>query len=74
MHDTPEGPVKKLTPCSPGAAGAMEKTWTDVSSDELLEPLLSLKDFEASISVNRPTVTQADITKHIQFTEEMGMQ
>lgn len=65
---------KKLTPCSPGAPGAIEKSWTDVSSDELLEPLLSVRDFEASISINRPTVTQADIQKHIQFTEEMGMQ
>jgi len=33
-----------------------------------------LRDFEASIAINRPTVTQADIQKHIQFTEEMGMQ
>ena len=71
--DTEDGKVKKLTPCSPGAEGAMEKAWTDVGSDELLEPLLSLKDFEASISINKPTVSQADIQKHIQFTEESGM-
>lgn len=30
----------KLTPCSPGDAGAMEKTWNDVTQDELLEPPL----------------------------------
>ncbi|WVQ79640.1 hypothetical protein IAT38_001740 [Cryptococcus sp. DSM 104549] len=70
--DTPEGPKTKLTPCSPGAPGAIEKTWTDVNSDELLEPLLSIKDFEKAISVNRPTVTLADIQKHIQFTNESG--
>ncbi|ORX35572.1 putative ATPase [Kockovaella imperatae] len=70
--DGPEGPVKKLTPCSPGAAGAVEKTWTDVNSEELLEPLLSVKDFERSIQVNRPTVSQADIQKHVAFTNESG--
>ena len=64
--------MTKLTPCSPGAAGAVEKTWTDVNSEELLEPLLSVKDFERSIQVNRPTVSQADIAKHIAFTNESG--
>lgn len=64
--------VKKLTPCSPGAPGAIERTWTDVNSDELQEPLLSVKDFERSIQVNRPTVSQADIQKHIDFTNESG--
>ena len=72
--DTPEGPANKLTPCSPGAPGAVEKAWTDVASEELLEPLLGLRDFEASITVNKPTVTLADIQKQIQFTEESGMQ
>ncbi|WRT68134.1 uncharacterized protein IL334_005109 [Kwoniella shivajii] len=62
----------KLTPCSPGDPAAVEKGWTDVNSEELLEPLLSVKDFEKAISVNRPTVTQADITKHIEFTNEAG--
>ena len=50
----------------------MEKTWTDINSDELLEPLLSVKDFEKSIQVNRATVSQADIAKHIAFTNESG--
>ena len=50
----------------------MEKSWTDVNSDELLEPLLSVRDFERSIQVNRPTVSQADIQKHIEFTNESG--
>ena len=70
--DTPEGKVTKLTPCSPGAPDAIERTWTDVQSDELLEPLVSVKDFEKAIQVNRPTVSQADIAKHIAFTNESG--
>lgn len=62
----------KLEPCSPGAEGAKEMTWTDVNSEDLQEPLLSIKDFEKSIQVNRPTVSQADIQKHIAFTNESG--
>lgn len=33
---------KKLTPCSPGDPAAVEKTWDDVNSEELLEPPLSV--------------------------------
>ncbi|KAJ9120054.1 hypothetical protein QFC22_002951 [Naganishia vaughanmartiniae] len=71
----PSDPLKtvtKLTPCSPGAPGAIEKSWTDIGSDELLEPALTISDFERSISVNRRTVTEADVAKHIAFTNEAG--
>jgi vacuolar protein-sorting-associated protein 4 len=64
--------LTKLTPCSPGAPGAQEKTWADVNSSELLEPLLTVSDFERAIQVNRPTVSTADIQKHIDFTNESG--
>jgi vacuolar protein-sorting-associated protein 4 len=37
-----------------------------------LEPLLSVRDFEKSIQINRPTVSLADIQKHIEFTNESG--
>jgi vacuolar protein-sorting-associated protein 4 len=70
--DTPEGPVEKLTPCSPGHPDAVEKAWTEVDSNQLHEPRLDVKDFEKSIEVNRPTVTLADIQKHIEFTNESG--
>lgn len=70
--DTDDGPVTKLTPCSPGAPGAIEKGWTDVESSELQEPLLSVADFERAIEVNRPTVSATDIQKHIDFTNESG--
>jgi vacuolar protein-sorting-associated protein 4 len=70
--DDPQKKVTKLTPCSPGAPGAIEKSWTDIGSDELLEPPLTISDFERSISVNRKTVTEADVAKHIAFTNEAG--
>lgn len=74
VEETNEEGIKslKLTPCSPGAPGAIEKTWNDVDSSELLEPLLTVSDFEKAVQVNRPTVSQADIQKHIDFTNESG--
>lgn len=30
------------TPCSPGAPGAVEKTWLQVESDKLLEPVVTM--------------------------------
>lgn len=31
-----------LTPCSPGAPGAIEMNWTQVDGDKLLEPVVSM--------------------------------
>ncbi|KAK9729206.1 Vacuolar protein sorting-associated protein 4 [Basidiobolus ranarum] len=65
---------KYLTPCSPGDPEAMEKTWMEVNSDELLEPELSLKDFLKAVSVGRPTVGASDIEQHTKFTMDFGQE
>ncbi|KAJ7293997.1 P-loop containing nucleoside triphosphate hydrolase protein [Mycena rebaudengoi] len=62
----------KWTPCSPGDSEAVEKTWTDIDSDELLEPPLKIADFLKSLATVRPTVTEADIKRHDQWTKESG--
>jgi vacuolar protein-sorting-associated protein 4 len=62
----------KWTPCSPGDPDAVEKLWSDVESDELLEPPLKLADFLKSLSSVRPTVTDADIKRHDDWTKESG--
>jgi vacuolar protein-sorting-associated protein 4 len=63
---------EKLTPCSPGDQGAMEMTWTEVNSDQLLEPTLTLKDFVKAIKSSRPTVSQEDLKRSKEWTEEFG--
>lgn len=63
---------EKLTPCSPGDAGAIEMAWTEVDSDKLLEPPLVLKDFVKAIKGARPTVSQEDIKKNVEWTAEFG--
>ncbi|KAJ3501528.1 hypothetical protein NLJ89_g9297 [Agrocybe chaxingu] len=68
----PESGVNKWTPCSPGDPEAIEKTWTDLDSGELFEPPLKLADFMKSLDATRPTVTEADIKRHEQWTQESG--
>lgn len=64
--------AEKLTPCSPGAPGAMEMTWVDVDPEALLEPPLELKDFVKAVKMSRPTVSKADIQKSDDWTKEFG--
>jgi vacuolar protein-sorting-associated protein 4 len=60
------------TPCSPGDPEAVEKTWSEVESDELVEPPLRLADFLKSLSDVSRTVTDADIVKHEEWTTNSG--
>lgn len=63
-----------LTPCSPGDPDAIEMTWVEVSGDKLLEPLITKKDMLKSLSTQKPTVNEADLVKHRQFTDEFGQE
>ncbi|GAM89335.1 hypothetical protein ANO11243_073720 [Dothideomycetidae sp. 11243] len=63
---------EKLTPCSPGDQGAMEMTWVDVSTEQLLEPPLQVKDFVKAIKASRPTVSQEDLKRSAEWTAEFG--
>jgi vacuolar protein-sorting-associated protein 4 len=69
----PDASNPKWTPCSPGDPDAVEKAWTDVESDELLEPPLRLPDFVRAVGSVRQTVTEEDIKKHDQWTNDSGM-
>lgn len=70
--DPNDGQMRMWTPCSPGDPDAIEKSWQDVATDELLEPPLRVGDFLKSLESTRPTVTESDIKKHDQWTRESG--
>ena len=55
-------------PCSPGDPNAIEKSWTDVESEELLEPELNLQDFLRSAATARPSVNQDDLAQYVKWT------
>ncbi|KAK7469846.1 hypothetical protein BaRGS_00036124 [Batillaria attramentaria] len=63
-----------LTPCSPGAPGAIEMSWMDVPGDKLLEPVVSMSDLLMSLSTQKATVNQDDLQKLIKFTEDFGQE
>ena len=63
---------QKFTPCSPGDPEAIEMTWEDVQSEELLEPLVEKKDFVKAIKASRPTVSDTDLKRNEEWTHEFG--
>ncbi|KAI5806326.1 P-loop containing nucleoside triphosphate hydrolase protein [Geopyxis carbonaria] len=67
-----EAGVERVTPCSPGDRGAREMTWEEVDPNLLLEPTLTLKDFERAIKNSRPTVSREDIEKSNEWTKDFG--
>ncbi|KAJ2734446.1 Vacuolar protein sorting-associated protein 4 [Coemansia sp. BCRC 34962] len=71
----PAGPQRDYwTPCSPGDPHAVEKTWSEVASDDLWEPDLSSLDFLKAVKNSRPTVNDADLEKQIEFTNDFGQE
>ncbi|XP_074644228.1 vacuolar protein sorting-associated protein 4B-like [Tubulanus polymorphus] len=63
-----------LTPCSPGAPGAIEMSWTEVDGDKLQEPLITLNDVLISLSRQKPTVNENDLKKLESFTNDFGQE
>jgi vacuolar protein-sorting-associated protein 4 len=63
----------KWTPCLPSDRGAVKKTWEGVQSDLLSEPPLTTSDFLQSLDSTKPTVSEADIKRHEEWTKEYGV-
>jgi len=63
-----------LTPCSPGAPGAIEMNWMNVDGEKLLEPIVSMSDMLMSIQNSKPTVNEEDLKKLQQFTDDFGVE
>lgn len=65
--------VSKWQPCSPGDRGAVERTWTDVASEELEEPTLVKSDFIKAIHSVKASVNKDDVLKQIQWANDAGV-
>ncbi|XP_041912715.1 vacuolar protein sorting-associated protein 4B-like [Alosa pseudoharengus] len=63
-----------LTPCSPSDPNGIEMTWMDVSGNELLEPVVNMKDMLKSLEKTKPTVNDEDLVKLKKFTEDFGQE
>jgi len=64
--------VRKLTPCSPGKEGALEMSWDEVGSDELLEPPVGAEDFLRSMKGIKPTVSQDELGQVAEWSAKFG--
>eukprot|EP00002_Diphylleia_rotans_P038067 TRINITY_DN859_c1_g1_i1.p1 TRINITY_DN859_c1_g1~~TRINITY_DN859_c1_g1_i1.p1 ORF type:complete len:450 (+),score=123.24 TRINITY_DN859_c1_g1_i1:56-1405(+) len=80
LRDDPKEPGKKVdyySPCRPAEAsqpGVVEMNWMNIPDGRLDEPVLSMPDFEASLSTTRPSVSSDDLERYVQFTHEFGQE
>lgn len=63
-----------FTPCSPGDPNAQVMNWMNIEGDQLLEPELTIQDFLKAVQSSRPTVNEAGITQHVEFTQDFGQE
>lgn len=63
-----------LTPCSPNDRGAMEMSWLQVQGEKLVEPKVTLQDFEKALDRARPSVNAADLKQFEDFTSDFGQE
>eukprot|EP01090_Pellita_catalonica_P021503 TRINITY_DN8071_c0_g1_i1.p2 TRINITY_DN8071_c0_g1~~TRINITY_DN8071_c0_g1_i1.p2 ORF type:complete len:183 (-),score=35.74 TRINITY_DN8071_c0_g1_i1:359-907(-) len=73
-RDNPANERAYWTPCSGSHPQAVEMSWVDIESDELLEPSVTMNDFIKSLRNARPTVNQKELVRQRQFTEEFGQE
>lgn len=66
---------KYYMPCSPSDDGAFKMTLNEIPEPELLRPPDVCKDdFLKAMSKIKPTVSQADLKRQEEFTEEFGQE
>jgi vacuolar protein-sorting-associated protein 4 len=61
-------------PCTADDAGAKAMKWTDLKGSNLVAPPADATHFNAAIAKTKPSVGAADLIRHIQFTEEYGVE
>ncbi len=75
LPPNPGSSMQRITPCLPGDDGALEMNWVDIPADaELVEPDLTYTDFVDAVSRAKKSTNQADITAHMQWSEEFGQE
>lgn len=65
---------QKYTPCAPSDPAGREMTLMEVPKGCLKPPKICAEDFFSILTSTKPSVSQADLVKQQQFTEEFGME
>ncbi|KAJ3122716.1 Vacuolar protein sorting-associated protein 4, partial [Nowakowskiella sp. JEL0407] len=71
-RDNPSEMREYFTPCSPGDPAAIEKTWSEVEGDELMEPPLTVSDFVKALANGRKSVNESEVQKYVEWTNDFG--
>ena len=62
-----------IVPCSPSDPGAKEMKINDIDHPEMLvAPVVTFEDFILSLQKMKPTVSEEDLKRQQQFTQEFG--
>ena len=62
-----------IVPCSPSDQGAKEMKINDIDHPEMLvAPVVTFEDFILSLQKMKPTVSEEDLKRQQQFTQEFG--
>jgi vacuolar protein-sorting-associated protein 4 len=64
--------VEKLLPSNPHEPGAVAMSWHDVPAHKLMEPPLLASDFFNVLQKIKPSVSEEDIQRSKEWTEEYG--
>jgi vacuolar protein-sorting-associated protein 4 len=64
--------AEKLTPSDPHEPGAVAMSWRQVPAHKLLEPPLRASDFFNVLHKVKPSVSEEDIRRNKEWTEEYG--
>lgn len=75
VQDPNDGGKMKWSPCSPGARGAKEMSFMDITDgNELLEPVVNFEMMMRALQRTRPTVNQDDLAQIDDWTKDFGME
>jgi len=73
--DPEDGNKPKWTPCSPGAKGAKEMSFMDMTDGaDLLEPVINFEMMAKAVQRTRPTVNEDDLIEIDKWTKDFGME
>ncbi|KAH3809798.1 hypothetical protein DPMN_138178 [Dreissena polymorpha] len=61
-----------LTPCTPDTPGALNSRMIDLPPDKIRPRQVQIGDFIKSLQTHRRTVTEGDLVKFKEFTEDFG--
>lgn len=63
-----------MWPCNPDSPKAVKKTWREIDPNLLHPPLVTYNDFYISLDKVRPSVSQSDLKKYEDWTNEFGQE